>query len=173
MEMKQQSSAAPTTPTGLPKATAPMATVPEKKKSPGWKEMKAWQKAITIIIAIFFLFVFYIVLDANKYRATVRVIEGEGQVGVNPTDRALDFGDLSLGTSAVRRVDMNNGTPVPFYVIMLKTGRISELIKIDKNYFRLAPGENIKIEYTVYMPASAKIDDTYNGRVYLFKLPTF
>src|SRR3989344_5823788 len=173
MEMKQQSSAAPTTPTGMPKTTAPTTAAAPKKKSPGWKEMKVWQKTVTIIVAVFFLFVFYVVLDANKYRATVRVIEGEGQVGVNPTDRALDFGDLSLGTSAVRRVDMNNGTFLPFYVIMIKTGRISELMKIDKNYFRLAPGENTKIEYTVYMPASAKIDDIYNGRVYLFKIPTF
>src|SRR3989338_9572423 len=104
-----------------PQSAAPTTTQARKKKSPGWKEMKAWQKTVTIIVAVIFLFVFYVVLDANKYRATVRVIEGENQVGVNPTDRALDFGDLSLGTSAVRRVDMQNGTFVPFYVIMLKT----------------------------------------------------
>jgi len=143
------------------------------KQSSGWSTMKLWQKIVTIAVAVIFLFLFYVVLDANKYAATVRVIEGEGQVGVNPTDRALDFGDLSLGTSAVRRVDINNGTFMPMYIFMVKTGRIAELMKIDKNYFKLKAGEDTKIEYTVYMPASAKIDDTYNGKVYLFKIPTF
>jgi len=88
-------------------------------------------------------------------------------------NQALDFGDLARGTSAVRRVDLQNGTFMPMYVFMIKTGSISSLIKIDKNNFRLNPHEQTKIEYTVYMPASAEVDSTYDGRVYLFKVPTF
>ena len=152
-------------------------TANTKKKGGGmrdaWKQMNVIQKAVTIVLAMIVLFVFYVVLDANKYRATVRTIEGEGQVGVNPTDQALDFGDLSRGTSAVRRVNMENGTFMPMFVVMWKTGKISELMKIDKNYFKLGANETTKIEYSVYMPASAVTDTTYNGRVYLFKIPTF
>src|SRR3989344_9346822 len=63
--------------------------------------LKMWEKIVGVILALVFLFVFYVVLDANKYRATVHVIEGQGRVGVNPTTELLDFGDLSPGTSAV------------------------------------------------------------------------
>ena len=157
--------------------TAPQAEINKEKKPNGlkqsWIEMKLWQKIVTVIFMLILLFVFYVVLDANKYRATVRTIEGEGQVGVNPTDQALDFGDLSRGTSAVRRVNIENGTFMPMYVVMWKTGTIAELMKIDKNSFKLEANESTKIEYSVYMPASAVIDTTYNGRVYLFKIPTF
>ena len=68
--------------------------------------MKRGEKILAVVLVIVFLFVFYIALDANKYQATVHVIEGEGKVGVNPTTERLDFGDLSPGTSAIRRVDI-------------------------------------------------------------------
>ncbi len=135
--------------------------------------LKQWEKIFLGILLVIFLFIFYLVLDANKYPALVRVIEGEGKVGVNPTDHALDFGDLSRGTSAVRRVNMVNGTFMPMYVMMFKTGSISDLIDIDKNFFRLAPGEETKIEFLSYIPASAPIDANYTGRIFLFKIPTF
>jgi hypothetical protein len=139
----------------------------------GWQAMKIWQKVVTVAILVIFLFAFYVVLDANKYPALVRVIEGEGKVGVNPTDRALDFGDLSRGTSAVRRVNIKNGTPMPMYVMIFKFGGISDLVQIDKNFFKLQGGQEEKIEFTTYMPASAPIDSNYTGRVFLFKIPTF
>ena len=68
---------------------------------------------------------------------------------------------------------IENGTPIPMYIAIIKTGRIGELTKIDKNYFTLGAHEKTKIEFTVYMPASAQIEDKYKGRVYLFKIPTF
>lgn len=129
-------------------------------------------KIILWVLVILVVFLAYVSLDANKYAAMVRVIEGEGKVGVNPTDEALDFGDLSRGTAAVRRVTLNNGTPVPMYVVIFKTGSIRTLMKIDRNYFRLAPRQEVKIDFTTYMPASAEIGKTYDGRVYLFKIPT-
>jgi len=138
-----------------------------------WREMSLLQKGVTIALTIIVLFLFYVVLDANKYRATVHVIEGQGAVGVNPTDQALDFGDLSLGTTAVRKVTIENGTAMPMYIAMFKIGKISELMKIDNNFFKLPPRDTAEIEYTVFMPASAVVDSTYNGRVYLFKVPTF
>lgn len=135
--------------------------------------MKTREKVIGIILLIVFLFVFYLTLDANKYRTLVHVIEGEGKVGINPTAEALDFGDLSRGTSAVRRVAIRNGTFMPMHVISWRTGGIADLIKVDKNFFTMKPGEETKIEFTVYMPASAPIETDYTGRVFLFKIPTF
>lgn len=131
------------------------------------------QKIIIGIVAVIFLLIFYIALDANKYPALVKAIEGEGRIGVNPTDQALDFGDLSKGTSAVRHVRLKNGTFMPLYIAMVKTGSIASLIQIDNNHFKLAPNSETTIDYTVRMPASATIDKTYKGRVYLFKIPTF
>lgn len=130
-------------------------------------------KIIGGIFLIIFLFVFYVTLDANKYQATVRVIEGQGAVGINPTTERLDFGDLSRGTSAVRRVALQNSTFMPMYVVVIKFGALADLMDVDKNYFTLKPETEERIEFSVYMPASAEKDKTYNGRVYLFKIPTF
>lgn len=138
-----------------------------------WSDLKQWEKAVSIVCAIIILFLFYVTLDANKYQAVVRVVEGEGRVGVNPTTERLDFGDLSRGTSAVRTVTVKNGTVMPMYVVMVKTGNISDLVDIDTNYFKLMRGAEQKIEFQTYIPASAAIDTAYSGRVYLFKIPTF
>lgn len=135
------------------------------------KRLRLIDKIILAVLLLVFLFAFYVTLDANKYRALVRVVAGEGRIGVNPTDEALDFGDLSRGASAVRRVAIENGLPLSLYVFAVRTGSIRTLIKLDKNYFKLPPRSSDKIEFSVYMPASAEIDRVYDGRVYLFKIP--
>ena len=130
-------------------------------------------KIIVSIILVLFLFVFYVVLDANKYSAQVLVVEGSSKVGVNPTSESLDFGDLSRGSAMVRRVAIENGTFMPVYVMAFKTGSIASLIDIDKNFFRMSGNTEAKMEFYMYIPASAEIDKLYSGRVYLFKIPTF
>jgi hypothetical protein len=129
------------------------------------------EKLLAIVIIVVFLFAFYITLDANKYTATVHVIEGAGSVGVNPTTERLDFGDLSAGTSSVRRVTIENRTSIPMYVAVVKMGGINDLMKLDHDNFVLAPGKTESLEFTVYMPASAPVGETLTGRVYLFKIP--
>ena len=143
----------------------------QHSKMSWWKNLTKGGKILVIILAVFFLSIFYITLDANKYKATVHVIEGEGKVGVNPTTELLDFGDLSPGTSAVRRVDIQNGTAIPMYVAVARFGNISELMKLDRNYFVVPGHSGAKIEFSVYMPASVTIDETMNGKVILFKIP--
>lgn len=135
--------------------------------------LRRMDKVILIVILIIFLFIFYVVLDANKYAAMVHVVAGEGKAGINPTATALDFGDLSRGVSAVRRVDIENGTFMPVYVWVVKVGSISDLITIDKSSFLLKAHTKDKIEFTTYIPASAVIDQNYTGRVFIFKIPTF
>ena len=143
---------------------------PEKKEK---YRMRLSDKIIAAVLAVFFICIFYIVLDANKYRTTVRIMPGEGMVGINPSTASLDFGDLSRGASAVRRVALKNGTNLPMYVAILKIGSISDLMDISKNNFKLKSRSEEKIEFTVFIPASAEIDKTYSGRVYLFKIPIF
>ena len=130
-----------------------------------------FEKIVSVLLIIIFLFTFYIALDANKYRAEVNVIAGEGKIGVNPTQESLDFGDMSPGTTAVRRVDISNQTPVPVYLMIFNLGSISDLMKLDRNFFTLYGGEKKKLEFLVYMPASAKVDSTLSGRVYILKIP--
>lgn len=129
------------------------------------------EKILAGFSLLIFLFVFYVTLDANKYEAQVRVVEGEGRVGVNPTSERLDFGDLSRGTAAVRTVTVKNDTIIPFFVIVVRLGDISNLMKLDPNNFMLRQGKEEKIELTTYMPASAEIDRMYTGRVFVFKIP--
>src|SRR3990172_1158183 len=135
------------------------------------RPLRLRDKIIGVLLIIAFLSAFYIALDANKYRAMVHVVDGEGRVGVNPTTEALDFGDLSRGTSAVRRVNIANGTPIPMYIIIVETGRLADIVDISKNYFTLAPRAEEKIEFITYVPASAQVDANYTGRMYLFKIP--
>lgn len=135
--------------------------------------MTLLQKIILGIVILPLLFVFYVSLDANKYKAYVKVVPGEGVVGVNPTDKALDFGDLSRGGRAVRKVTVANGTFMPMQIVVLEWGSIGDLMEINKSNFKLSGGENAEIEFSVYIPASAEIDRVYDGRVYLFKIPRF
>ena len=138
-----------------------------------WKSLKTGEKILLVAIVVIFLVLFYISLDANKYAATVHVIAGQGKVGINPTTEVLDFGDLSPGTSAVRRVDVQNKTPIPYFVAVFRFGGINDLMKLDRNFFAIRPGERAKIEFTVFMPASAPINATMSGRVFIFKIPGF
>src|SRR3989344_3525627 len=107
----------------------------EKKSSPaeasakaGWWErktgekLKRSEKIAGIIFLVVFLLVFYVTLDANKYGAVVRAIEGAGKVGINPTTERLDFGDLSRGPSAVRTVTVKKATPMPLFVTVVRRG---------------------------------------------------
>ncbi len=156
----------------------------EKKSLPaeasakaGWWErktgekLKRSEKVAGIAFLVIFLLVFYVTLDANKYGAVVRAIEGEGKVGINPTTERLDFGDLSRGTSAVRTVTVKNESAIPFFVTVVRIGEIRGLTKMEKNNFVLRKGEEQQLNFTVYMPASAEIDHIYKGRVFVFKIP--
>ena len=136
-----------------------------------WQRLTRGEKILTVVLAVVFLVLFYFALDANKYSATVHAIAGEGKVGINPTTEVLDFGDLSPGTSAVRRIDVKNSTGIAMYIAVLHFGAINDLMKLDKNFFTVPAHTEEKIEFTVYMPASAPIDKTLNGKIILFKIP--
>ena len=129
------------------------------------------EKIISILVLLVFLFVFYVVLDANKYAAQVYVAEGVGKVGVNPTTEKLDFGDLSRGSSGVRRVRIKNSTALPVWIAAIPLGSIADVVKPDHNFFVLKPGSETEIEFTAYMPASAPVGQYIKGRVFLFKVP--
>lgn len=129
------------------------------------------EKVLACFSLFVFLFVFYVTLDANKYEAQVRVVEGTGRVGVNPTSERLDFGDLSRGTAAMRTVTVTNDTFMPFFVSVVRIGAIRNLMKLEPNNFVLRGDTEEKIEFTTYMPASAEVDRMYTGRVFVFKIP--
>ena len=140
-------------------------------RSGWWARLSRGEKILAVVLGVIFLSLFYVTLDANKYSATVRAIAGEGKVGVNPTTEVLDFGDLSPGTSAIRRVDIQNQTPIPMYILIAHFGGINDLMKLDKNFFTVQARGSEKVEFTVYMPASAPIDQKLDGRVIIFKIP--
>lgn len=125
-----------------------------------------------VIVSLLVIFAIYLSVDANKFRATVHVVEGESVIGVNPTTESLDFGDLSRGSSAVRRITLKNNTFMPVYVKVVKLGGIADLIDVDKDKFKLAAKQEVTIEFSLFMPASATIDSTYSGRVMIFRMPT-
>ncbi|OGZ44858.1 MAG: hypothetical protein A3J54_00330 [Candidatus Ryanbacteria bacterium RIFCSPHIGHO2_02_FULL_45_13b] len=140
----------------------------EHKKT---EKLTFMEKVFACFSLFVFLFIFYVTLDANKYEAQVRAMEGEGRVGVNPTSERLDFGDLSRGTAAVRTVTVTNDTFIPFFVSVVRVGAISNLMDVEPNNFILRKDTEERIEFTTYMPASAEVDHMYTGRVFVFKIP--
>jgi hypothetical protein len=132
--------------------------------------MSLFKKILIIILAVIVLFVIIQIINAAKYKMIVNVVEGENVMGVNPTAEKLDFGDLSRNNGMTRYVTLNNGGKGSIYVMILKWGEISELIKLDKNNFTLKSGEESKISFEINIPPSAPIKK-YSGWTWVFRLP--
>lgn len=135
------------------------------------KVMPLWKKIIWGVMALIVLLLAVQIVVADKYKATVLPIEGEKKVGVNPTTEVLDFGDLSKDTSATRVVTLKSGGAGGTYIWIMKFGSLSDLIKTSDSAIYLKPGEERKVEFSVYMPASAPIGQRMDGWVWIFKIP--
>jgi len=149
----------------------------QEEKSPltppkgGERRMSLGKIIFWVIIAVVVLVAGVQVVNADKYKATVLPIEGEKKVGVNPTDQALDFGDLSADTSASRYVTLKSSGSRDTYIWIMKFGSLADLIKTDQSAFTLKAGEEKKIEFNVYMPSSAPKNQRMDGSVWIFKIP--
>lgn len=132
--------------------------------------MNLVKKIIFIIIAIIFLIFVVQVVNASKYRMVVNVVEGENVMGINPLAEKLDFGDLSKNNGMTRYVTLKSGGGTGVYVAVLNFGGISDLVKLNKNYFVLKPGEEFKLAYEIQIPPSAQIRK-YSGWTIIFRLP--
>jgi hypothetical protein len=143
---------------------------PEPAPERGGKRMPLGKKIFWGIVIVILIVVAIQVVLADKYKATVLVIEGEKKVGVNPTTEVLDFGDLSKDTQATRTVALKSGGG-DTYIWIMKFGKLSELIKLDDSRFVLKGGQEKKIEFSVYMPNSATIGERMNASVWIVKLP--
>jgi len=132
--------------------------------------MSKVNKIIWIIVGIIIFVVVVQIVAADKYSAQVQVVEEKGTIGVNPLAEKLDFGDLARELSAVRYVSMENNGKFPIYVMIVKFGGISDLIKISRNNFVLESGQKERLEFEVFVPVSAE-NKYYTGWVWIFKLP--
>lgn len=135
------------------------------------QKMGAGKIIMWVIVAVIVLLAAVQIVNADKYKATVLPIEGDKKVGVNPTDQALDFGDLSGDTSASRYVTLKSSGGGDTYIWIMKFGSLAELIKTQQSAFVLKAGEQKKIEFSVYMPPSAQKNKRMDGSVWIFKVP--
>ena len=129
-----------------------------------WKKIVLW--LVTVVIGILLVIQY---INAAKYQALVQVIS-EGRIGVNPTGDALDFGDLPHNKSAIRTVTLESGGDTGAFVMVWKYGDISDLVKVDKNYFTLQPHTTEKLEFSISIPNSAEYR-YYRGKVMIFQIP--
>lgn len=128
-------------------------------------------KKILIVVAIIIVVILVIqIVNAARYKMVVNVVEGENVMGINPLADKLDFGDLSRNNGMTRYVSMKSGGSTPTYVIVWKFGGISDLVKLDKNFFTLKPGEEVKLAFEIKIPPSAEIRK-YSGWTVIFRLP--
>lgn len=139
-----------------------------KKKR--WTAGKVLKMIVLFILLVFIWIGVVQYLAADKYGAVVKVQEEGKGVGVNPTTEELDFGDLPKGNSLMRFITIENSGEMAVYVKIIKTGSISDLIKISRNDFVLSPVDSEKIELLLEMPISADKEE-YKGKVIIFKLP--
>lgn len=123
---------------------------------------------LVVIAAIFAIVQF---INASKYEMTVNVVEGENVLGLNPTTERLDFGDLSRNNGIARQVSIENGGGTfGIFVAAFKFGELASLVKLDRNFFVLKPGEEAKISLEVFIPPSAEIRK-YDGKIWIFRIP--
>jgi len=132
--------------------------------------MSKIKKILLIILAIILLIVVVQIVNAAKYKMVVNVVEGENVMGINPLADKLDFGDLSRNNGMTRYVTLKSGGGMPIYIIVWKFGEISDLVKLDKNFFTLKPGEEVKLAFEIQIPPSAQIKK-YSGWTIIFRLP--
>jgi hypothetical protein len=124
----------------------------------------AWVIFIVIVIVALVQF-----LNAAKYSALVQVIK-EDRIGVNPTGKALDFGDLPRNKSAIRTVNLVSNGNTASFIMVWKFGGISDLLSVDKNYFTLKAHTTEKLQFTANIPNSASYQ-YYRGEVLIFQIP--
>lgn len=134
--------------------------------------MSKIKKIILIILIIIVVFVIVQVVNAAKYKMLVNVKEGENIMGVNPLTESLDFGDLSRNNGMTRYVNLKSGGSTSVYIAVFKFGEISDLIKLNQNFFTLKPGEEVKLAYEIQIPPSAEVKK-YSGWTIIFRLPKF
>jgi len=132
--------------------------------------MSIIKKILIVIVAIIVLVLVVQIVNAAKYRMVVNVVEGENIMGINPLADKLDFGDLSRNNGMTRYVTMKSGGGISTYVVVWKAGEISDLIKVNKNFFTLTPGEEVKLSFEINIPPSAEFKK-YSGWVWIFRLP--
>ena len=132
--------------------------------------MKIVKKVLAIIGILIAVIVLVQIINSAKYKMVVNVVEGENIMGINPLAEKLDFGDLSRNNGMTRYVAFKNGGGVPIFIAAFKVGDISDLIKLNKNYFILKPGEEFKLAYEIQIPPSAQVKK-YSGWTIIFRLP--
>lgn len=152
----------------MPPPVTPLSSTPAGQPK---KKMPLKRKVILIAVLVLVWVLGVQVMAAERYAAVVNVIEGTDKVGVNPLSDRLDFGDLSRETGASRFVTLKNTGGRAKQIWVVKTGRIAELMKSDRaDWFTLAPGEEVKLEFTVRIPVSAPYGKM-SGTVTIFKWP--
>jgi len=110
------------------------------------------------------------IVNAAKYRMVVNVVEGENIMGVNPLADKLDFGDLSRNNGMTRYVTLKSGGGIATYIVVWQFGEIAGLVELNKNYFTLNPGEEVKLAFEINIPPSAETRN-YSGWTIIFRLP--
>lgn len=132
--------------------------------------MSIIKKILLVIVIIILLVVIIQIVNAAKYKMVVNVVEGENIMGINPLADKLDFGDLSRNNGMTRYVTMKSGGTTATYVMVWKWGSISDLVKLNKNYFVLQPGEEVQLAFELQVPPSAEFKK-YSGYTWIFRLP--
>lgn len=132
--------------------------------------MSLIKKIILIIAVVIGIMILVPIINAAKYKMVVQVVDREDVFGINPLADNLDFGDLSRNGGMTRFVDLKNNGKLNIYFVVWKFGEISDLVKTDKNFFTLKPGEETKIAFEIKIPPSAEAKK-YKGGVWIFRVP--
>ena len=128
------------------------------------------KKILLIIVLVIIAVLAVQFINAAKYKMVVNVVEGENIMGINPLTEKLDFGDLSRNNGMERYVTLKSQGGISTYIMVWKFGSISDLVKIDKNYFILEPGQEKKLSFAIHIPPSAETKQ-YSGWTMIFRLP--
>lgn len=143
---------------------------PENSASSNKPKKRSLKAVYFGFLAIIFIIAFVQIINATKYDMTVNVKEGENILGVNPFSDNLDFGDLSRNNGMTRFISLKSDGSMPTYIAVFQIGEISDLVKLDKNFFILQNGKEARLRFEISIPPSA-IAKKYSGQVWIFRIP--
>jgi len=134
--------------------------------------MKKRIKILIIFFAVFAGLAGFAAANASAYKMAVNIIDEMDAIGVNPTTSTLDFGNLPRNNGAVRYITVSNSGKIPVYLMILKYGGLSDLVKVNKSFLTINPGEEEKLSFMLSIPSSARTKK-YFGNVLIFHFPKF
>ncbi len=108
----------------------------------------------------YFLYDYFVIENIIKLDMSVKIAD---HFGLNADADAIKFGMITPGASSQRSILVNNNATYPLSVVLVKSGYISDWVKVSENNFILKGNESKQINFEVSAPDNIDFGN-YTGK---------